>query len=65
MPPKEPPSPENCSRCGAVFQCGVVAGSEHCWCHDLPHIEFAKEPASCLCPACLKQEIDRRASSTA
>jgi hypothetical protein len=59
MPPKEPVRPENCPRCGAVFQCGVLAGKDHCWCHDLPPIDVSKVLTSCLCPTCLKQEMER------
>jgi hypothetical protein len=41
-----------CSRCGAAFACGAVAGSEKCWCMELPPV--APVPGrSCLCPACL------------
>jgi hypothetical protein len=50
--------PEQCSRCGAAFQCGMLAGEDHCWCMDLPHIMPMKDLTRCLCPACLEQEIE-------
>jgi len=52
-----PSTPENCARCGASFHCGALAGSEHCWCFDLPHSPIGEELTNCLCPACLEQEI--------
>jgi hypothetical protein len=38
-------------------------GSDQCWCFDLAHIPLAEELISCLCPACLKEEIASRADS--
>ena len=56
----------NCPRCGAVFVCGSEAGSDHCWCADLPNIvpldgiAFPGEERvydGCLCPDCLHIQI--------
>lgn len=55
------PSTERCVRCGASFQCGALAGSDHCWCFDLPHMKLVEELGSCLCQTCLKQDIESRA----
>ncbi|OYZ03533.1 MAG: hypothetical protein B7Y42_00010 [Polaromonas sp. 28-63-22] len=67
--PAADPAASVCTRCGAVFRCGMVAGDAHCWCADLPALPQlpvplpgsdsanAQEPAgdaSCFCPACLK-----------
>ncbi|MEC3769448.1 MULTISPECIES: cysteine-rich CWC family protein [Cupriavidus] len=55
---------ESCSRCGAGFVCGYVAGLPECWCASQPllparHIVPGQH---CLCPACLAA---RRAGQTA
>jgi hypothetical protein len=51
-----------CSRCGANFECGLVAGKEPCWCAALPSLPVnayrpdPDDPATsrCLCPYCLR-----------
>jgi hypothetical protein len=51
-----------CTGCGATFGCGRAPGEERCWCGSLPRVMPVPEPgASCLCPACLQKEIERRA----
>ena len=50
-----------CSRCGESFTCGLAAGEKSCWCADLPHImPVDGDAADCLCPHCLRGEIDAR-----
>jgi hypothetical protein len=50
-----------CSACGARFECGMLAGKEKCWCAELPPLMPVQNVAGgCLCPSCLRQEIDRR-----
>lgn len=49
-----------CPECHARFTCGATAGQLHCWCCDLPHIMEMNASAGCLCPTCLRREIDRR-----
>ena len=68
----EPPFPEDtgpdsagpaqkvCPACGASFTCGATGGQLQCWCCDLPHIMEMNLNAGCLCPTCLRREIDRR-----
>jgi hypothetical protein len=53
-------SAESCSRCGATFRCGSLAGDARCWCGSLPGlpIERLKGGIGCLCPACLAKEIE-------
>ncbi|MES2535321.1 MAG: cysteine-rich CWC family protein [Pseudomonadota bacterium] len=56
-----------CSRCGAVFSCGMVDGvaSDPCWCTALPALPAAAlaespnspEGFSCFCPDCLRVKI--------
>ena len=55
-----PLSGEACARCGAVFECGMKAGVEHCWCSTLPPIAPTSAFPSCLCPRCLREEIATR-----
>jgi uncharacterized protein (TIGR00290 family) len=52
-----PLSSEACARCGAVFECGMQAGLEHCWCADLPPIAPSAAFKSCLCPRCLREQV--------
>ncbi|SAL67732.1 hypothetical protein AWB67_03777 [Caballeronia terrestris] len=51
---------EACSRCGAAFHCGSLAGDARCWCASLPElpIERLKGRIGCLCPPCLAEEIE-------
>ena len=58
-----PLTSEACARCGAVFECGMKAGVEHCWCADLPPIAPNAALASCLCPRCLQDDIETRRSA--
>ncbi|MBI3094950.1 MAG: cysteine-rich CWC family protein [Rhodocyclales bacterium] len=52
-----------CAQCGAQFRCGMEAGDAQCWCASLPPLlplpapADAAAPATCLCPACLKQKL--------
>jgi hypothetical protein len=55
-----------CTRCGAVFSCGMVEGAAGpCWCMELPALAagalplFKNEAAgnSCFCPDCLRAAI--------
>ncbi|SOE83012.1 Cysteine-rich CWC [Caballeronia arationis] len=63
---KEDAGGETCSRCGAAFRCGSLAGDARCWCASMPELPLARlrSGAGCLCPACLAEEI-RRAGSEA
>jgi hypothetical protein len=52
-----PPSPQRrtaCARCGAPFDCGGAG----CWCMAAPYRlpMPADAAATCLCPACLRQQ---------
>ncbi len=54
-----------CPQCGNAFVCEVQAGSERCWCFDLPPVnsvvsDVAKD-ASCLCRNCLQQRVQGQA----
>ncbi|WP_427312310.1 cysteine-rich CWC family protein [Cupriavidus sp. H39] len=54
---------EHCSRCGAGFVCGYVAGLPACWCASQPLLPSRQivPGQHCLCPACLAL---RRADQT-
>ncbi|NOV27930.1 hypothetical protein E5S69_31085 [Cupriavidus necator] len=54
---------EHCSRCGAGFVCGYVAGLPACWCASQPLLPARQivPGEHCLCPACLAA---RRAGQT-
>jgi hypothetical protein len=45
-----------CHRCKAEFSCYT----KDCWCNDLPNIIPFSEVDDCMCPTCLKKEIDSR-----
>ncbi|SFC73083.1 Cysteine-rich CWC [Cupriavidus sp. OV038] len=51
---------ERCSRCGAAFACGYVAGLPECWCASQPLLPARQIVAGqhCLCPDCLKARRD-------
>jgi hypothetical protein len=42
--PAADPAASVCTRCGAVFRCGMVAGDAHCWCADLPALQQLPVP---------------------
>ena len=50
---------ETCVACGETFGCGNVEGKTSCWCADLPTVMPVTDEG-CLCPKCLKTEIERR-----
>jgi uncharacterized protein (TIGR00290 family) len=52
--PLAPVSGQACARCGAMFECGMKAGVERCWCADSPPIAIDPALAGCLCPRCLR-----------
>jgi hypothetical protein len=58
-------SPENnrCSRCGAAFTCGTLAGEKRCWCEALPPL-VPVPGRGCLCRDCLEEELRRASQST-
>lgn len=45
-----------CSNCGELFRCDLSAGSETCWCQDMPFkLPVSTDHARCYCPKCLKE----------
>ncbi|RZA04996.1 MAG: hypothetical protein EOP11_13845, partial [Proteobacteria bacterium] len=52
-----------CSRCGVEFSCGASDGA--CWCMQMPPVPAAeiKDQNDCLCPACLEQCGNKKASA--
>jgi hypothetical protein len=44
---------KTCPRCGAVFVCGMEAGTSPCWCAALPPQPVDPDIPGCLCPDCL------------
>ncbi|WP_409574982.1 cysteine-rich CWC family protein [Sulfuritalea sp.] len=52
-----------CAQCGAPFRCDMEAGDAECWCARLPPLlplpapADPAAPATCLCPACLRQRL--------
>jgi uncharacterized protein (TIGR00290 family) len=51
-----PLSGEACGRCGAIFECGMKAGVEPCWCANLPALAPNAAWRTCLCPRCLRDQ---------
>lgn len=56
-----PLSGDVCARCGATFECGMMAGVEHCWCVDVPPVAIDAALAGCVCPRCLRALAGARA----
>ena len=48
-----------CIRCGTGFECGGALGKDTCWCAELPPV-MAVTDEGCLCPACLRVEVEAR-----
>jgi len=48
-----------CLKCGESFECGFALGKSECWCQELDGRLAARigNGESCLCPRCLKREI--------
>jgi len=61
---REAPGSLVCVRCGASFRCGMLAGDAACWCAALPRLPLdrLRPDMSCLCPACLAEEIGHAAA---
>ena len=47
---------KTCPRCNSLFSCYTG----NCWCNELPQIMPLNDNEDCLCPDCLKKEIDNR-----
>lgn len=47
---------KTCSRCKKTFSCY----STGCWCSELPQVMPFPGAEDCMCPDCLKKEIDKR-----
>ncbi len=57
-----------CPGCGTVFRCGMAAGDGGCWCAAAPNLlPVPKEAsgASCLCPDCLRRQVEAQAEGPA
>jgi uncharacterized protein (TIGR00290 family) len=52
-----PLTSEACARCGAIFECGMKAAVEPCWCANLPALAPNAAWSACLCPRCLREEV--------
>ena len=52
------PEVKTCGRCGKSFDCFSKVGG--CWCEKLPPLAKEVPGHDCLCPDCLKQEIQRQ-----
>ena len=49
-----------CSRCNNTFICGTGSRENGCWCGDLPRIGQIDGITGCLCPVCLKSDIQQK-----
>ena len=56
-----PLSGDVCARCGATFECGMMAGVEPCWCVNVPPVAIDAALAGCVCPRCLRALAGARA----
>ena len=54
-----------CARCGAALSCAMLGEMEGpCWCTELPPaLPVPGKEAGCLCPTCLKMQIESLQSS--
>ncbi len=56
----------HCPLCGARFRCGMASGQEVCWCMELPvACGLPETEGRCLCPDCLRRQINESASPQA
>lgn len=55
------PEIKTCGHCGKNFDCHSRSGG--CWCETLPPLPKAVAGHDCLCPDCLKQEIQTQQAS--
>jgi len=60
-----PKQPSTCEACGGTFQCG--ASLKGCWCASVPLSDEARTSLrgkynNCLCPQCLTNLSQKRAS---
>ncbi|WP_035054647.1 cysteine-rich CWC family protein [Andreprevotia chitinilytica] len=51
-----------CSRCGSSFSCGTGGEAGGCWCADLPHELPISGAGDCLCPTCLRLQLQASGS---
>lgn len=54
-----------CQLCGNEFECGAENKAAKCWCFDLPHVRplpVLENNQNCLCPNCLKHNIEQSES---
>jgi prepilin-type N-terminal cleavage/methylation domain-containing protein/prepilin-type processing-associated H-X9-DG protein len=50
---------KTCPNCGKTFSCHAGGTSGTCWCNDLPPLPPVPG-RDCLCPDCLKAEVEKR-----
>lgn len=53
------PKAKECDHCGRTFECGPGTGENgDCWCGSLPNVVPFEAGQDCLCPECLKEQIE-------
>jgi uncharacterized protein (TIGR00290 family) len=57
-----PTATDRCARCGAPFECGMLAGLTECWCAKLPPITPLDTATGCYCPRCLAEFASARSA---
>lgn len=50
---------QTCPNCNTVFDC-QVENATACWCHKLPAIAPIEAARGCLCPTCLKAQVQEQ-----
>jgi hypothetical protein len=50
---------QTCPNCNTVFDC-QVENAAACWCQKLPTIAPIEAAGGCLCPACLKAQVQEQ-----
>lgn len=50
---------KTCSFCAAAFGCGATDSTKTCWCAELPHVMPFPGNGDCLCPDCLKAQVEK------
>ena len=46
-----------CPKCNSIFECGISAGKNSCWCFAHPSLNLTEYGERCLCEKCLVELI--------
>ncbi|MDP1676978.1 MAG: cysteine-rich CWC family protein [Bacteroidota bacterium] len=49
-----------CPKCNTVFECGISAGKNSCWCFGYQSLVAPEYGEGCFCEKCLKEFIEKQ-----